>query len=218
MHTFVDRYSGGVARPKSDSGGGLIEVFFGRLVRLLRGIMFLAMLTKLSTRVELMHLRDISPPEQIAEGTARRLVQTFDVKKRKYFGNTSMEAEISLLMANQTLVRYSLSHLVACPRTESHSPQASPGKLVYDPFIGTGSMAYVSLGTCSSIQIRLILTVGPPLPPETDHSPLRRVCIWLGYRWSANARQGEGPGNPPGRESVRCGEADSRPVHVRCHK
>ena len=41
---------------------------------------------------------------QIAEGTARRLVQTFDVKKRKYFGNTSMEAEISLLMANQTLV------------------------------------------------------------------------------------------------------------------
>lgn len=35
-----------------------------------------------------------------------------------------MEAEISLLMANQTL--------------------ASPGKLVYDPFIGTGSMAYTT--------------------------------------------------------------------------
>lgn len=51
-------------------------------------------------------------------------MQTFDVKKRKYYGNTSMEAEISLLMANQTL--------------------ASPGKLVYDPFIGTGSMAYTT--------------------------------------------------------------------------
>ncbi|EKM74658.1 hypothetical protein AGABI1DRAFT_80852 [Agaricus bisporus var. burnettii JB137-S8] len=58
----------------------------------------------------------------IVEGTARQLVGVFDVKKRAYFGNTSMEAEISLLMANQTL--------------------ASPGKLIYDPFMGTGSMAY----------------------------------------------------------------------------
>jgi tRNA (guanine10-N2)-methyltransferase len=59
----------------------------------------------------------------VAEGTARSLIKMFDVKKRAYFGNTSMEAEISLLMANQT--------------------QAAPGKLMYDPFIGTGSMAYV---------------------------------------------------------------------------
>jgi hypothetical protein len=34
---------------------------------------------------------------------------TFDVKKRQYFGNTSMEAEISLLMANQTLVWFLLA-------------------------------------------------------------------------------------------------------------
>ncbi|CAL1707258.1 unnamed protein product [Somion occarium] len=60
----------------------------------------------------------------ITEGTARPLVKTFDVKKRSYFGNTSMEAEISLLMANQTL--------------------AAPGKLIYDPFVGTGSLAYVT--------------------------------------------------------------------------
>ncbi|KAF8554733.1 tRNA guanosine-2'-O-methyltransferase [Imleria badia] len=60
----------------------------------------------------------------VAEGTARSLIRTFDVKKRAYFGNTSMEAEISLLMANQT--------------------QAAPGKLMYDPFIGTGSMAYTT--------------------------------------------------------------------------
>ncbi|QRV79134.1 tRNA guanosine-2 -O-methyltransferase [Ceratobasidium sp. AG-Ba] len=58
----------------------------------------------------------------IAEGTARRLITKFDVKKRLYYGNTSMESEISLLMANQTL--------------------AAPGKLVYDPFVGTGSMLY----------------------------------------------------------------------------
>src|ERR1700687_5568366 len=42
---------------------------------------------------------------KIEEGSARQLVKKFDVKKREYFGNTSMEAEISLLMANQTLVR-----------------------------------------------------------------------------------------------------------------
>lgn len=41
---------------------------------------------------------------QIVEGIARGLIKTFDVKKREYFGNTSMEAEISLLMANQTQV------------------------------------------------------------------------------------------------------------------
>ncbi|PCH43385.1 tRNA guanosine-2'-O-methyltransferase [Wolfiporia cocos MD-104 SS10] len=60
----------------------------------------------------------------IEEGSARSLIRKFDVKKRVYYGNTSMEAEISLLMANQTL--------------------ASPGKLIYDPFIGTGSMAYTT--------------------------------------------------------------------------
>ncbi|KZV63371.1 tRNA guanosine-2'-O-methyltransferase [Peniophora sp. CONT] len=60
----------------------------------------------------------------IEEGTARPLLTKFDVKKRAYFGNTSMEAEISLLMANQTL--------------------AAPGKLVYDPFAGTGSMLYTA--------------------------------------------------------------------------
>ncbi|KAG8985827.1 hypothetical protein FRB90_004426, partial [Tulasnella sp. 427] len=58
----------------------------------------------------------------IAEGTARQLISKFDVKKRAYYGNTSMEAEMSLLMANQA--------------------QAGPGKLIYDPFTGTGSMLY----------------------------------------------------------------------------
>ncbi|KAL1942032.1 hypothetical protein VTO73DRAFT_6562 [Trametes versicolor] len=60
----------------------------------------------------------------ITDGTARPLIHKFDVKKRVYYGNTSMEAEMSLLMATQAL--------------------AAPGKLVYDPFAGTGSMAYTS--------------------------------------------------------------------------
>jgi hypothetical protein len=42
------------------------------------------------------------------------MMDTFDLKKRAYIGTTSMESEVSLLMANQAL--------------------ASSGKLVYDPF------------------------------------------------------------------------------------
>ncbi|KAF8495862.1 tRNA guanosine-2'-O-methyltransferase [Gautieria morchelliformis] len=60
----------------------------------------------------------------IAKGTARPLIHKFDVKKRAYYGNTSMDAEMSLLMANQTL--------------------SAPGKLIYDPFAGTGSMLYTA--------------------------------------------------------------------------
>ncbi|TFY76840.1 hypothetical protein EWM64_g7171 [Hericium alpestre] len=70
------------------------------------------------------NFREVFFGRLIEDGSARSLVQKFDVKKRAYYGNTSMEAEISLLMVNQTL--------------------ASPGKVVYDPFIGTGSMAYTT--------------------------------------------------------------------------
>ncbi|SCZ99137.1 BZ3500_MvSof-1268-A1-R1_Chr7-1g09409 [Microbotryum saponariae] len=52
--------------------------------------------------------------------TQRHMMDVFDVKKRSYIGNTTMESEVSLLMANQAL--------------------ASPGKFIHDPFAGTGSM------------------------------------------------------------------------------
>jgi len=48
----------------------------------------------------------IAIPCELEEGSARLLVGKFDVKKRVYYGNTSMEAEMSLLMANQTLVSF----------------------------------------------------------------------------------------------------------------
>ncbi|KAJ1912945.1 hypothetical protein IWQ60_009426, partial [Tieghemiomyces parasiticus] len=54
----------------------------------------------------------------IARGN-REVVQTYNLKKRAYLGTTSMDAELSLVMANQALAR--------------------PGALVYDPFVGTGS-------------------------------------------------------------------------------
>ncbi|CAD6568045.1 MAG: hypothetical protein CYPHOPRED_002304 [Cyphobasidiales sp. Tagirdzhanova-0007] len=68
-------------------------------------------------------LRGIWIGRKICEGQ-RQLVDLFDLKKRIYIGNTSMEAELSLIMANQAMV--------------------APGKLVYDPFVGTGSMLYTS--------------------------------------------------------------------------
>ncbi|MBW0484796.1 hypothetical protein O181_024511 [Austropuccinia psidii MF-1] len=54
----------------------------------------------------------------------RNLVDKFDLKKRMYIGNTSMEAGLSLLMANQGLV--------------------SLTSFVNDPFAGTGSMLYAA--------------------------------------------------------------------------
>ncbi|KAJ3280091.1 hypothetical protein HK104_000910 [Borealophlyctis nickersoniae] len=60
----------------------------------------------------------------IASGN-RKLVTKYDLKKREYLGITSMDAELSLVMANQALAR--------------------SGSLIFDPFVGTGSF----LVTCS---------------------------------------------------------------------
>ncbi|KAH8824086.1 S-adenosyl-L-methionine-dependent methyltransferase [Flagelloscypha sp. PMI_526] len=69
-------------------------------------------------------LRQIFFGRLLYHSTARPLIAKFDVKKRAFYGNTSMESEMSLLMANQAL--------------------AAPGKVMYDPFTGTGSMIYTA--------------------------------------------------------------------------
>ena len=53
--------------------------------------------------------------------SARECVTRLDLKTRHYISRTSMDAELSLVTANLTL--------------------AAPGKLLYDPFVGTGSFA-----------------------------------------------------------------------------
>lgn len=53
-------------------------------------------------------------------GADRKLIPTYQLKSRAYLGPTAMDAEMAFLMANQAL--------------------AAPGKLVYDPFVGTGSI------------------------------------------------------------------------------
>ena len=50
----------------------------------------------------------------------RDAINTLSLKKRRYISTTSMDAELALLAANLTLVR--------------------PGKVLYDPFVGTGSL------------------------------------------------------------------------------
>ncbi|OMJ10847.1 tRNA (guanine(10)-N2)-methyltransferase [Smittium culicis] len=56
--------------------------------------------------------------------TSRSLINKYNLKTRKYLGNTSMEAEMSLVTANMAKVL--------------------PGHLVYDPFVGTGSFLLVA--------------------------------------------------------------------------
>lgn len=50
---------------------------------------------------------------------ARELPKKLDLKKRRYISTTSMDAELALVTANLAL--------------------AGPGKIMYDPFVGTGS-------------------------------------------------------------------------------
>ncbi|KAI9840065.1 MAG: hypothetical protein M1819_000258 [Sarea resinae] len=54
-------------------------------------------------------------------GGDREAITTYDLKKRRYISTTSMDAELALVTANLTL--------------------AAPGKLFYDPFVGTGSFS-----------------------------------------------------------------------------
>ncbi|KAL1306786.1 hypothetical protein AAFC00_005447 [Neodothiora populina] len=73
-------------------------------------------------------------PKRVALGrllgmSTRSVVQTYDLKKRKYISTTSMDSELALVTANMAL--------------------AGPGKLMYDPFTGTGSfpIACAEFGT-----------------------------------------------------------------------
>ncbi|KAM0286450.1 hypothetical protein ACHAQH_000876 [Verticillium albo-atrum] len=52
-------------------------------------------------------------------GGSRELCRTYDLKKRGYISTTSMDSELALVTANMAL--------------------AAPGKIFYDPFVGTGS-------------------------------------------------------------------------------
>ncbi|KAL8766804.1 MAG: hypothetical protein Q9209_006543 [Squamulea sp. 1 TL-2023] len=56
---------------------------------------------------------------RLVAGSSRPVLDTYTLKKRKYLSTTSMDSELALITANLS--------------------QAAPGKLFYDPFVGTGS-------------------------------------------------------------------------------
>jgi tRNA (guanine10-N2)-methyltransferase len=58
---------------------------------------------------------------QLADGQ-RELITKLSLKRRKFIGNTSMDPQLSLYMANQSLVQ--------------------PGDIVLDPFVGTGKLRF----------------------------------------------------------------------------
>ncbi|ORX34805.1 S-adenosyl-L-methionine-dependent methyltransferase [Kockovaella imperatae] len=68
------------------------------------------------------HFQRVYFGRRIDHSRARTLMTSHAVKRRVFFGNTSMEAEMGFLMASQAL--------------------PAPGKIVYDPFAGTGSLLY----------------------------------------------------------------------------
>lgn len=86
-----------------------------------------------------------------------------------------MDAQLSLLMANQALVRSKRRSSV----TLWICSQASPGKLMYDPFVGTGSMAYVGTppDPCGSALTTL------------DYRILGFFLLRIRHRWTSNERK-----------------------------
>lgn len=67
----------------------------------------------------------------------RKILQTYQLKSRKYLGPTAMDAEIAFLMANQA--------------------QVKPGKLVYDPFVGTGSILVAAAHFGAMTMVRILV-------------------------------------------------------------
>lgn len=85
--------AGGAPPPQGDQDPRLVQLFFGRKIK-----------------------------DRMGRTPARDLIDELSLKKRQYIGNTSMESEMSVVMATMAL--------------------AGPSKFVYDPFAGTGSMLY----------------------------------------------------------------------------
>jgi hypothetical protein len=100
-------------------------VFFGILVSLepFQPSVFLSMLTFVCSY--------LAPSAwQVTHSLARPLITHYSLKTRAHIGNTSMDAEISLLMANQALSR--------------------PGALCWDPFVGRSSFSFLAASSSPS--------------------------------------------------------------------
>lgn len=89
---------------------------------------------------------------------ARDMVSRFDLKKRPYISTTSMDSELALVTANMVL--------------------AAPGRLFYDPFVGTGSFpiacsAFGALSWGSDIDGRAVRGSGHDARAEAKRSLIK---------------------------------------------
>lgn len=87
--------------------------------------------------------------------SSRDLIDKYDLKKRKYIGTTSFEAELSLVTCNIA--------------------QCAPGTVIYDPFVGTGSFLvgaaeFGSVTVGSDIDVRMVRGDGPKRDISTNFS------------------------------------------------
>jgi tRNA (guanine10-N2)-methyltransferase len=73
---------------------------------------------------------------KLADGN-RGAIEKFNLKCRSYVGTTTMDPELSLVTANIALVSTSIFNLMLIV-------QADKGKVVYDPFAGTGGFLFTS--------------------------------------------------------------------------
>ncbi|KAN0062818.1 hypothetical protein ACQY0O_004638 [Thecaphora frezii] len=106
-----------------DDDPRLVQIFAGRRIDL-RAESLVPALSKPSSSGTTAYRKSNDAALEGQSGLARDLIDKLDLKKRVYIGNTSMESEMSLLQASLVL--------------------AGPGKLVYDPFAGTGSLLYAA--------------------------------------------------------------------------
>lgn len=121
---------------------------------------------------------------RLIANSARDVVLKFDLKKRHYISTTSMDSELALITANIAL--------------------AAPGKIFYDPFVGTGSFPiacahFGAMSWGSDIDGRSIRgegngkslksnfgqydienLLGDVFSADVTNSPIRRRRIWDG--------------------------------------
>lgn len=102
--------------------------------------------------------RDSAAPTSVFLGreiakSDRDAISTYSLKTRRYISRTSMDAELSLVTANIVL--------------------AAPGKILYDPFVGTGSFSvtgahFGSAALGSDIDGRSIRGIAPGKDLESN--------------------------------------------------
>ncbi|KAM7534260.1 hypothetical protein Aperf_G00000114321 [Anoplocephala perfoliata] len=102
----------------------------------------------------------------VAESSRKRILNKFDLSKRIYLGNTTMDVCLSGIIANASLCR--------------------PGDIVWDPFLGTGGMVLAAsvwgaYGAGNDIDYSLVHGIGAS-PKAGQGRRMKGECLRANYR------------------------------------